>query len=1186
MDPSQNDISENQPNSPRPSVIKTKKEEENQQSPGFDHVPIKAVHNTISGDQIQTKSLDTSNQTLDRFYHQCTKQARIQLFISSGIILALSQFKFNFFLISIIIWCTSFQMSKNYDSHKEDLKFYIDREYSKIKLNDPSNPNQGQESVEWINTALKSLWPLISPDIFRPVIDLLEDTLKILAPGIVTTVRVEDLDQGRNPLRLVSFKTLDVEDPWVKNQVKLSDLPGEFINLEVEFAYRKNTDTSGPISNAHFVAYFGIGIQKLASCEMPVFVQIDGLHGKIKLRIQLIAVPPFVQTTTFSFSYLPQVEITAKPMMIHSFNVMSLPVISSFIRSSVDVLLGNFCLPFSYTLDLSRILLGNDALMRPRHVGVVAIAIHSASNLKISDILNQSSDPYVSISFIKSASKPLFSTRIHFKDLNPVFEEMAFILITPDQLLERERICLTICDSDRISADNVLGKVDVDLLSMSQNPGVIKTHHSELAASFPGYTAQGSLHWSSGYFGFHEDFTSNEPPTFGPENHVDTSVKKYTSLSLTTDERLLTSSPQRPNSGIISIQIHSLAQIAIRNPKHFRVHNPVKHHSRKIESDERNLPSTYCFVLINDERVFETRVKKQSSDPYIVCHSGIEYFIQDFDRTRVDLVVMEVRAREHDAIVGIVAIPLITVLADQQQLTKWWTLTGGNGSGKMRASVLFQPIDIQLERPLCGWSVGVIEVFKVSIIGLPPEYENCYIKIKVDSQSSQHCQVTDSASAITIGHSTQMTWVFKPRIKIAVMSRIQSLLSFQLMKRATGKLSIKDHAVSKPTQVWLSDVSHEELVHIDVELLKTDGLSHGKLASLKESHRNQSMRKRVELPKQFSQLPCHSSLGSTLTGAQPSIITAGQRNSDDDLGSSHRVNVPSISQQLEGHTREIYQDLQNSSLDESQTARFHASFRFVPGITKVHRDLESTHPGLMEVYQTCQRTISSGDRMRHPILVDTSDTLNFPTSPPTFETDHNSPESIVPDPEPHVIEKSETAGEDGKPTSLQMTDESIRDQRRLEILDLDESDENWTDDETIESEEEEEEEAEENKSINTNSGISLKLLKLKQKTHDIKEVINSKVSKIHHHQGLNESNSGLNGNGNATYSSSASNIRRRKELKGESKEVYNLGPSKLKPVRTVKWIRDSAKVGYQKFKHTGSHQTPKHGTQKEKISSF
>lgn len=130
----------------------------------------------------------------------------------------------------------------------------------------------------------------------------------------------------------------------LKDLAYVQDLPtsGEFINLEVEFVYRKKPEAAC----AHFVGYFGIGVQKIATCEMrkfdeyiagaiykvypiwsewffvpiAVFVQIDGLHGKIKLRIQLIAVPPFVQTTTFSFSYLPEVEITARPM--HGFNVV------------------------------------------------------------------------------------------------------------------------------------------------------------------------------------------------------------------------------------------------------------------------------------------------------------------------------------------------------------------------------------------------------------------------------------------------------------------------------------------------------------------------------------------------------------------------------------------------------------------------------------------------------------------------------------------------------------------------------------------------------------------------------------------------------------------------------------------------------------------------------------------------
>lgn len=1109
-----------------------------------------------------TNSLDPSDSTsIERFYRACVKQAHIQLFVSSMVILVLVRLQTNLFVILVVLWGVSFHLRHALKSQKEDFAYVFEREKTKALLADPSNPKQGEESVEWINSALASLWPLISPDIFRPVIDLLEDTLKVLAPGIVTTVRVDELDQGRNSIRLIGFKTLHAEDPWVKNQVKVSDLPGEFINLEVEFAYRRKHDSTEPASSAHFVAYFGIGVQKIASCEMPVFVQIDGLHGKIKLRVQLIAVPPFVQMTTFSFSYLPQVEITAKPM--HGFNVMSLPVISHFIRASVDVLLGQFCLPSSYTLDLSRILLGNDALMRPRHVGVIAIALHSASNLKVSDILNHTSDPYVSISFMKSASKPLFSTLIHFRTLDPIFEEMAFVLITPDQLLEKEKLCLTVCHSDRISSDNVLGKVEVDLQTAVQSPGTMTTHNSELAARLPGFTVQGSLSWSVGYFGFHEDSIPKELPTVTSDpgellNALD---------SESSDGSEIVTALNQPKSGIISIQIHSLAQIEIRNPRHFRAHNQLKHHSRKLEADERNLPSTYCFVLINDQRIFETRVKKQTSDPYI--NSGVEHFIEDFDRTRVDLVVMEVRAREHDSIVGIVSVPLNKFLSHQHQLTKWWTLTGGNGSGKMRASVLFQPLDIKLERPLCGWSIGVIEVFKISIVGPLLESENFYVKMTIDSQSNQCSKPTEEAFVTRKGQLAELQWVFKPRMKLPVINRMQTTLTLQLMKPSTGKLALRDNAVSKPIHVWLSDVLHDDMVCLDVELVKTSDTITDKLISSPRVHSDQQPRREVELPQAFSKVS--NDLDSTLGSISKQTHSTEM---DGDRRSVKSSVLPSIPQQLQEHEQDTQKNIDEISMTASQSSRMHIAFRFVPGISKVHRALGSSDPGLMEVYQTCQRTISSGDRMRHPIIVDTYDVEQphdvsaTPEAPRLSEdsiiTDTNSSSSESPPigpetPANHMNHKETSSTHD-------LTEDSLRD-HRLKILDVDEAAENWTDDETSSGDDLHEE-----TSIKS-SGISPKLLRLKRKTLELKESLLPKT---------------LSSKLSPTRDPTSTDVvlRRRKELKGESKEVYGLGPSRIKAVRTVKWARDSAKVGIQKVKDQASHRTPKHGMQKEAISSF
>ncbi|KAH9812381.1 hypothetical protein DFH28DRAFT_1084256 [Melampsora americana] len=1011
----------------------------------------------------EANSLNPFDSTsLERFYGACVQKAHVQLFVSSAVILVLVKLQINFFVILIVLWGASFHLRHALKSHKEDFAYVFEREKTKALLVDPSNPNQGEESVEWINSALASLWPLISPDIFRPVIDLLEDTLKVLAPGIVTTVRVDELDQGRNPIRLVAFKTLDAEDPWVKNQVKVSDLPGEFINLEVEFAYRRKQDSTEPASSAHFVAYFGIGVQKIASCEMPVFVQIDGLHGKIKLRIQLIAVPPFVQMTTFSFSYLPQVEITAKPM--HGFNVMSLPVISHFIRASVDVLLGQFCLPSSYTLDLSRILLGNDALMRPRHVGVIAIALHSASNLKVSDILNHTSDPYVSISFMKSASKPLFSTLIHFRTVDPIFEEMAFVLITPDQLLEQEKICLTVCHSDRISSDDVLGKVEVDLQTAVKNPGSMTKQNSELTARLPGFNVQGSLSWSVGYFEYHKDSIPKEVPT------------------VTSDQGALLNALDAESS-----------------------------------ADESELVS-------------------------------VEHFVEDFDRTRVDLVVMEVRAREHDSIVGIVSVSLNKFLRQQHQLTKWWTLTGGNA--------------------LCGWSIGVIEIFKISIMGPLLESENFYVKITIDSQSNQCSKPTDEASVTRQGQLPEVQWIFKPRMKLPVTNRMQTTLTLQLMKPSTGKLALRDHAVSRPIHVWLSDVLHDDMVCLDVEISKTNDTITDKLISSPRVHSDQQQRREVELPQAFSKL---SKDPDSLLGSMSKQTLSTEI--DGDFRSMKSPALPSIPQQLQEHEQDTQKKLDHIIMNGSQSSRMHIAFRFIPGISKAHRALGSSDPGLMEVYQTCQRTISSGDRMRHPIIVDMYDVEPFNDVPVTLEVPQLSDDSSIADMNSSISESPRigpvtpnlTNGKDASSTHGS-TNDLLRD-HRLKILDVEEAAENWTDDETSSSEDHDGETSSET------SGISPKLMRMKIKTLELKASLLPKTlaNKL---------------SPNRDPSATDVILRRRKELKGESKEVYGLGPSKLKAVRTVKWARDSAKVGIQRVKDTASHRTPKRGLQKEAISSF
>jgi Ca2+-dependent lipid-binding protein len=78
-------------------------------------------------------------------------------------------------------------------------------------------------------------------------------------------------------------------------------------------------------------------------------------------------------------------------------------------------------------------------------------------------------DPYVTLAFSR-LGKPLFSTRI-ISGRSPVWEETAVVLVGSDAVAVREKLSLQVWDSDRVSADDVLGTVEIEMASKSEKPG-------------------------------------------------------------------------------------------------------------------------------------------------------------------------------------------------------------------------------------------------------------------------------------------------------------------------------------------------------------------------------------------------------------------------------------------------------------------------------------------------------------------------------------------------------------------------------------------------------------------------------------------------------------------------------------------------------------------------------------------
>ncbi len=64
------------------------------------------------------------------------------------------------------------------------------------------------ESVQWLNSLLASVWPLINPDLFTSLADTLEDVMQASLPKLVRMISVEDLGQGNEAIRILGVKWL------------------------------------------------------------------------------------------------------------------------------------------------------------------------------------------------------------------------------------------------------------------------------------------------------------------------------------------------------------------------------------------------------------------------------------------------------------------------------------------------------------------------------------------------------------------------------------------------------------------------------------------------------------------------------------------------------------------------------------------------------------------------------------------------------------------------------------------------------------------------------------------------------------------------------------------------------------------------------------------------------------------
>lgn len=195
------------------------------------------------------------------------------------------------------------------------------------------------ESVQWLNRLLASIWPLINPDLFSSLIDMVEDIMQASLPKAVRMVSVDDLGQGNEAIRILGMRWIptgaasrtvgpdgrlkpksrngsqtDRTDPQ-NGQVqdgqsqtgtdsKGKDVSkaeedeqaairegfeaeeGDFLNLELAISYRSRSSgksMKAKAKNAHMYLKFYLP----GGVAFPVWVELRSFVATIRVRLQL-----------------------------------------------------------------------------------------------------------------------------------------------------------------------------------------------------------------------------------------------------------------------------------------------------------------------------------------------------------------------------------------------------------------------------------------------------------------------------------------------------------------------------------------------------------------------------------------------------------------------------------------------------------------------------------------------------------------------------------------------------------------------------------------------------------------------------------------------------------------------------------------------------------------------------------
>ncbi|KGO43139.1 Tricalbin [Penicillium expansum] len=496
----------------------------------------------------------------------------------------------------------------------------ISREMSKQRLETDT------ESLEWINSFLVKFWPIYAPVLCDTIINTVDQVLSTSTPAFLDSLRLKTFVLGTKPPRLEHVKTYPKTDPdTVIMDWKFSFTPNDITDLTA----RQTKDKINP----KVVLEVRVG-KGVLSKGLDVIVEDMACSGLMRVKVKLQIPFPHIERVDVCFLDKPELDYVCKPLGGDhlGFDINFIPGLESFIKDQIHANLQPMMYdPNVFPIEIAKMLAGNPV---DQAIGVVAITLHGAQQLKNPDKFSGTPDPYAVVS-LNNRNELGRTKTIHDTD-SPRWNETIYVIITSFS----DALSIAAYDWNEYRKDKEMGVASFALDKLEQEP----THEGIYLEVQASGRHRGAIHADIRFFPVLEG-RKNEAGEAEPAPEVNTGIAQFTVEQA------------KDLDGSKSL-------VGKLNP--------------------------YGVLLLNGKEIHITKKLKRTNNP-IFQNASKEFLVTDRKNARLGLILKDDRDIMQDPIIGRYQIKMNDMLKMMERGQQWFHLHGAK-DGRVKLTLQWKPV--------------------------------------------------------------------------------------------------------------------------------------------------------------------------------------------------------------------------------------------------------------------------------------------------------------------------------------------------------------------------------------------------------------------------------------------------------------------------------------------------------------